>query len=167
MTSIRRLGSAVFLVLCGVLWLAPPAGAEEQVTDEMLRAQFGKTHDVMREQRRRIQELMDGFLTGDQEAIRRNAGEISHEMSRVGKEFPPEEGEEAEVWKTMAGVTESARLLGEEAEKGDYQAAYQHFATMTAKCIACHQLRRDWGLFPEPKKQGDGADGEKKAKKEQ
>lgn len=156
--SARRLKAAGFLILWGVLCPAlPAAGAEEPVTDEMLRTQFNRTHDVMKEQRKRIHNLMDGFLTGDSSLIRRNAEEISRDMGRVGKEFPAAEGQEADVWKTMAGVAESAKLLGEEAGKDNYQAAYQQFASMTARCIACHQIRRDWGLFLEPKKEEKAA----------
>ena len=148
----RALSPALPVLLS--LWLgAAPLHAEERVTDEVLRAQFGRAHGVMKDQRPRIHELMDGFLTGDMGLIQRASAEISRNMSKVGKEFPPAEGDEAELWKTMAAVADSAGRLEAEAQKGDYQAAYQQFAAMTGKCIACHQVRRDWGLFMEPTKQ--------------
>lgn len=135
--------------------LSAGAGAEEQVTDEMIRARFGRAHDVMMEQRKRIQEVLDGFLMGDMEAVRRNSAEISRNMSRVGREFPAAAGQEADIWKAMAGIVESAKRLEEEAVKGDHEAAHKQFSVMTGKCVECHQLRRSWGLLPEVQEEAE------------
>jgi hypothetical protein len=122
----------------------------ERVTDAMLQEAFGRSHSVMKSQRERIHALIDGFLMGDAIAIERYAEDIGQDMTEVGRSFPPDPGQQAEIWKTMSELVEASRQLRTSAREGNHEEAYSQFAIMMSRCILCHQQRRTWGKFLEP-----------------
>lgn len=133
-----------------------PCHAGEVITNETIRRASGAAHGVMKEQRQRIRDLLDGFLVGDLRAIRAQAETIANAMSRVEREFPPGEGQEAAQWRRLVNVIEQAHVVSTTARDGNYQQAYLYFSAMIGQCIECHQGRRPWGVFPareEPRKE--------------
>lgn len=130
-------------------WVSMRAGvAGERVTDEDIAKMWGRSHTIMEQQRGSLQELLDGFLTGDQEVIRRSVAHIAREMHRVAQMFPPEQPR-SEQWKAMAEIVTEVRLLEDAADARQYDKAYVHFARLTQRCITCHQVSRQWGTLPE------------------
>lgn len=140
------------IVACAVGWLALGefGYSGERVTDAMLQEAFGRSHSVMKSQRERMHALIDGFLMGDAIAIERYAEEIGQDMTEVGRSFPPDPGQQAEIWKTMSELVEASRQLRTNAREGKHEEAYSQFAVMMSRCILCHQQRRTWGKFLEP-----------------
>lgn len=147
----RRLSWRAIGGVAGACLLLQPAFAGERVTDEEVAKLFKQSHTVMKDQRQRLHAILDGFLTGDNEAIQRYAGELAQEMEAASRLFPPQKGKEAEQWETMAELVRRAVQMKQEAARGNYGAAQQHYMAMTQQCLKCHQVQRHWGLFPEPK----------------
>ena len=157
-------GQAYRRVLPVIVWMIgwsvlSPAQAGERVTDGQLQEMFGRSHSVMKAQRERLHGLLDGFLMGDAVAIERYADEIGTDMADVGREFPPDPGQQAEIWKTMSELVEASRQLRTNAHEGNHQEAYQQLAVMVSRCILCHQQRRTWGKFLEPEATPGGDEG--------
>ena len=150
----------VMLGMLGWTWMSY-AHAAERVTDTQLQEMFGRSHSVMKAQRERLHGLMDGFLMGDTSAIERYADEIGQDMADVGREFPPDPGQQGDIWKTMSELMEASRQLRTSVHEGNHQEAYQHLAVMMSRCILCHQQRRTWGKFlePQPAQSTEGASG--------
>ncbi len=142
-----RLGvlGAVIGVIGG---LARAGFAEQRATDETIAELFQRSHTVMKAQRANLHAVLDGFLAGDLQLIQRSAQDIAAGMQDAARSFPPRSGQEAEQWEAMAGVARSAEAMGTAARQGKHELAYQHFTAMTRQCMACHQIRRDWGTFP-------------------
>ena len=137
--------------LCvGMAALGRAAIAGEQVTDEMIAAWFRKPHAVMKELRANLHDVLDGFLTGDVVRIQTGAAAVAARMSEVSRMYPPQGGQETDEWKALAEIVEQAALLKQKAALGDYRSAYTHYATLTHRCIVCHQVRRTSGQFSEP-----------------
>lgn len=143
--------SAVGLACVVAGWVAGYLAAEEErVTDEVIAKAMHQSHSVMEKQQDRLHRLMDAFLTGDDESIRRISQELGQEMQSISVLFPPKKDREAAEWKAMTEIITQAGLLQQKAKAGKYAEAYDHFALLTKRCIACHQVRRNWGTFPEP-----------------
>jgi hypothetical protein len=121
------------------------------MTDEAIAAIFKRSHNVMKDQSHRIHAILDGFLAGDLGAVQRHAEELAQGMEAASRLFPPQAGKEADQWETMAGLVRHAAQMKQEAGRGNYGSAQQHFMAMTQQCLKCHQVRRNWGTFPEPK----------------
>ena len=149
-------------VVVGTLsvWVvARPGYSGERVTNEMMLETIGRTHDVMKAQRERLQVMLDGFLIGDMQLVGKNADAVAVAMRRVRAKFPPNPQQEAEVWQIMAEVADTSQKLQEAVKEEDYKAAYRHFTFLAGRCIACHQVRRSWGTFEESESEMVAADG--------
>jgi mono/diheme cytochrome c family protein len=145
---------AIAGVAAALSWISmSPVFSQDRVSDEDLAALFHKVHNVMRDQRQRIHHLLDGFLLADLDLITRYAEEIERDMGRVAAEFPADPGREAEQWEAMAGLVNEARSLHNTAKARQYRQAFQHYANLTARCIACHQIRRPEARFEPPTEQ--------------
>ena len=71
---------AVLLVFCAaVIGMISfrPVFAEERVTDDMLQELWGKSHRIMTRQRERILGILEGYLMGDTDSIKKNVSGIS------------------------------------------------------------------------------------------
>ena len=134
-----------------IFWAAvQPGDCQEHVTDEIIAGAFRRAHDVMKDLRTGLEVILDGFLTGKIERIQEQADRIAERMNQVSREYPPQSDAEATEWKALADIVSQARLLRESVKVGNYQAAYQHYSLLANRCIACHQVRRQWGQFVEP-----------------
>ncbi len=145
------LWAAVGGAVAGAWLLLQPGYAGEPVTDEEITEMFKRSHNVMKGQSQRIHAILDGFFAGDLGAVQRHAEELAQSVDAASRLFPPQVGKEADQWEAMAELVRHAAQMKQEAGRGNYGAAYQHFSAMTYQCLKCHQVRRDWGTFPEPK----------------
>ncbi|MCM8794926.1 MAG: hypothetical protein NC819_03895 [Candidatus Omnitrophica bacterium] len=142
------------LILAPVGPVRAETGSGQQVaTDETLMELFGKHHDIMKDQRQRLHNVLDGFLTADTEIIGRNAKEIAAAIGEVNEAFPPQPGQEKDVWKILSELLDSAQQLDKSISERRYSEAYQHYMVLTGKCVQCHQVRREWGKFPVEEKE--------------
>ena len=142
------LGSLTLATL--VLQPASLSFSDERVTDMVILEMFGKAHSVMKDQRERLHTILDSFLMGDLTLVESNATEVAAAMEEAAVMFPTESVTETQQWKLMAAVVEQSRLLKKAAQEKDYPQAYRNFSNLMGSCIACHQIRRPWGKFPEP-----------------
>ena len=124
------------------------------MTDEMLNEMFGQAHDVVKDQRERLHELLDGFLTGNPELIQLYAEEIARGMKPAARTMPAREGEEDVKWDAIANIIHYAEKLKGDAAAGDYRGAYDGYARLVNQCITCHQTQRTWGIFTEAEAEG-------------
>ena len=136
--------------------------AEDRVTDEVIQGAFGKSHDVMKEQRHRLQAILNGFLSSDIDAIQHNADELAKAMQQVMASYPPEahdeSQDEAQQWEAIADIIKRAGQLKTSVAEGKYQQAYARYSALVGRCIACHQARRTWRFIEEhPQEQQGGA----------
>ncbi len=69
----------------------------------------------------------------------------------VLEETNPTGGNQAAEWKALAEIVSQAEQLEKQIQASNYQKAYNHFANLSYQCIQCHQARRSWGVFDEPK----------------
>jgi mono/diheme cytochrome c family protein len=141
--------AGVAVILVWGLWQS--GAAEQRVTDTDIHAAFQRAHSVMKELRADLQAILDGFLTGDGRVIQAHADEVAKRMNVVAREYPPQPGTESEEWKALADLIEQARLLQQDAKADRYSQAYQRYTVLAGRCVACHQIRRESGQFPEPK----------------
>lgn len=146
-----RLIAIASLIALGGWWVSiQPLYSGERITDAAIQEMFGSHHRVMQQQEENIQALLGAFINGDTESIKRLAATIAGSMNEVAVLYKPDPRQQSAVWQSMVDITTQASLLQSKVEAGLYDQAYDHFAVMTKRCIACHQVRRTWGVFEEP-----------------
>lgn len=142
-------GTRRVLIGCAMILVAGAVSADDRVTDEILSGMFGRAHTAMKDLRQHLHGALDAFLSGDAQEIQTHTGAITSAMDRVSRNYAPAPGKEAEQWQAVTEIVTSARAMETAAKRGDYQTSYQHYAQLTNRCIACHQVRRAWGTFGE------------------
>lgn len=150
---LNRIGLLAIIALAAIGggWISVrPVRAVERVTDEEIRKLFGKQHTLMEGERRSLESLLGAFLNGDRDAINHFSDKIVKDMSKISTRYPPDNRQQAAEWQAMADIITQAGLMHSKVEAGLFDEAYDHFAVMTKRCVACHQVRRTWGLFKEP-----------------
>lgn len=150
---------AAAVVIMSVFWIgASSSYSQERVNDEQIEALFGRAHNVMRDQRARLRDVLDGFLLGDLEIVQEMAEQLAKDIARVNDEIPLELDNEAVQLISVGEIAKEAKKLEAAAAAGQYRVAYEHYANLVARCIACHQQRRSWGTFPEIQEPGTKLD---------
>ena len=158
-----------FSIVLLALTLTAKTYADEIITDERIREVFGKSqlakkaHSVMATQKDHMMEILEGYLTGDTEEIKKSSQALAKNMRKVALEFQSEQDEDTVVWASMSEIVNQSRALQVEAQNGNYAKSYQHFTQLTSECIKCHQLSRRWGRFPTPSPTPEAAESPKAA----
>ena len=144
-------------ILLAVGFLSRPAKSEvSAVTNEdvykMLHKSpdFEKQHSIMRLQKMRLTAIFNGFLVGDTERIAEESDGLLNDMSKLIRSNIPAQDTESSVWRSVAEIVEATHSFKDEVSKGNFGNAYGHFTRVTASCIQCHQIMREWGKFPSP-----------------
>ena len=149
MAGVRKFISFVFAVCLVITSLAiPPSLAQEAVTNDQLYAMLGsQAHNLMRDQRERLVQILEGFLNGDWTSIRRALRRIDRDIQKIASQYKPIPGKEDDRMIAIIAIKQHAAMLDFEARRENFAAAFSYFNAMTQECIACHQAQRQWGVF--------------------
>lgn len=162
MTPMKNTGRQItFILAFGMLlvvsFLNRPAVPEDAAVtnDDVYKTlhkspDFEKSHSVMRLQKMRLNAIFNGFLIGDTERIAEESDGLLSDMNQLILSNMPTQETESSVWRSVAEIVEATHSLKDEVSKNNYSNAYGHFARVTASCIQCHQVMREWGKFPQP-----------------
>ena len=138
---------SVFLMTMMVM-LSPGQAQEEAVDNEALYRALGpQGHSIMKAQRERIVELIDGFLVGDWVKIRRGLRQMSYDIRRIAERFAADGAKGQGREEALESLLKHAKLLEVYVEAEEYRKAYDQFIAITKRCIECHQTSRSWGVF--------------------
>lgn len=111
---------------------------------------FQKSHSIMSQQSDTLTAITKGFLTGDTNMINHKSDELLAAMKQMLLTYMPEEEDEADTWQPISKIVEETREMKKDLAAEDFDKAYGHLSVITASCIRCHQVARDWGKFPAP-----------------
>lgn len=129
---------------------------QEVVTNETLekylgpRIRFDSSHAVMLENHKRLELLLNAFLRGDTDTIKRLSDELTRSMSVVRQIIPqdPEQGIPAYI--AIADIANQSNAMRVEISRNNPLKAYEHYSRVISSCLQCHQAVRSWGKFPLP-----------------
>ncbi|MDP3920524.1 MAG: hypothetical protein Q8R76_06945 [Candidatus Omnitrophota bacterium] len=152
---------AYVLIICLLVagLAVPPSRAQEMVTNEKLYAMLGnQAHSLMRDQRQRLRQILEGFLSGDWTRIQRALHRMNQDIDKIASQYKPVLGKEDDRINAIMAIKEHAKMLEHEAAQGNFEASFSHFTAMTQQCVQCHQAQRQWGVFTEERVEDKSAD---------
>jgi len=128
----------------------PPAAVETTVAPEDPYGVLGEqVHAVMKDQKKRLEKILEGFLLGDFALIWRALDAVTQDLDTITGNYDPLPGAETDQKKALGELKRHTEMLKLSVDEKKYSEAYGHFVNMTYQCIQCHQVRRQWGLFDE------------------
>ncbi|OGW83057.1 MAG: hypothetical protein A2Z83_06420 [Omnitrophica bacterium GWA2_52_8] len=134
----------------GLFWGPRTASSQQLVSNEDLYAVIGgKAHNVMMDQRKRLRNILEGFLGGDWGRIKDSADQMMFDIDKIAVQYEAPAAKQNEQLQAMEKIREALGRLKNGSAKQDYEVSYQAFTAITFECVHCHQVRRRWGIFKE------------------
>ena len=78
---------------------------------------------------------------------------LHEELARAGEGLDVPLGDEDVVARELSAVRHEARLMLAAAQRQQFTQAHRSFASMTARCMQCHQVWRSYGRLPKRKEE--------------